>query len=406
MIWIYLAENKLVMKEIDNIPEFENWLNNGAKPISAIQNLDVAPYKGHIKKLSFEDSLFLGCDLSDESAGHIVNSGGTVISNQNGSKFNIHRSKLYSVGELFNGFDINHEKGYELTYDYKVYEDYVKNGMENPSSIKISLMRRLHDHSITDALGEILKGRKVVAIMGGHSMERQDPYYLRVAKISRTLTNKGFLMVSGGGPGAMEATHLGAFFACRPENELVDAINIIKVRPDGAPPGKEYADKDWLHRAWKILENYPIPEGKEEESMSVGIPTWLYGHEPPAPFSTHIAKYFANSVREDGLLAIAKHGVIFAPGSAGTTQEIFQDAAQNHYAPYNKHSFKKYVSPMILFGIKRWTEERPLWDLMKKVSSGRPYGEILYLSEDESEIVDIITNYNPTDYSFPKDNNS
>ena len=32
-------------------------------------------------------------------------------------------------------------------------------------------------------------------------------------------------------------------------------------------------------------------EGREDESESLGIPTWLYGHEPPNPFATKIAKY-------------------------------------------------------------------------------------------------------------------
>jgi two-component system alkaline phosphatase synthesis response regulator PhoP len=36
-------------------------------------------------------------------------------------------------------------------------------------------------------------------------------------------------------------------------------------------------------------------------------------------------------VREDGLLSLAKGGVVFAPGPAGTIQEIFQDLTQNHY---------------------------------------------------------------------------
>lgn len=392
------------MKEIDNISGFENWLSSGATNASAIQDLDLTSYDSKIQKLNFIDSMFLGCELTNESAGHIVKQGGLVISDRRDISFEIHKSKLYSVEELFKGFDINNEEGYKLTYDYKVYEEYVLNGMENPNSIKTSLTRRLHDHSITDALYEIIEGKKVVAIMGGHSMERQDKYYLKVAKISRLLTQKGFLMISGGGPGAMEATHLGAYFACRTEEELTQAVNEIKIRPINSPPKQEYKDKDWLHRAWKVMKKYPIPSGKEKESMSVGIPTWLYGHEPPAPFATHIAKYFANSVREDGLLAIAKHGVIFAPGSAGTTQEIFQDAAQNHYAPYNKQKFKKFVSPMILFGIERWTVERPLWDFLRIAASGRKYGELLHLTESEDEVVEKILKYNPNKYSFPKEN--
>lgn len=391
------------MKEIDNTLDFETWVNSGSPDACAIQELDIRAYADKISNLSFEGSIFLACEMNNQTAGHITSTGGMVIISPKDLPFKVHKSALYSTKELFAGFDIDDEEGYKQTFDYKVYENFVENGMENTPSIRTSLARRLHDHSISDALHEAIEGRKVVAIMGGHSMERQDAYYLKVAKISRQLTQKGFLMVSGGGPGAMEATHLGAYFASRTEVELIDAIDSMKTRPQDAPAGKEYADKDWLHRAWRVLKKYPIPQGKEEEAMSIGIPTWFYGHEPPSPFATHFAKYFANSVREDGLLAIAKHGVIFAPGSAGTIQEIFQDATQNHYAPYNNHKQKKHVSPMILFGIKRWSEELPLWDFISKAAEGRVYSELLFLTEDEDEIIERIVSYTPDHYAFPKD---
>ncbi len=390
------------MIEIDDVSDFKLWIESVVNEPRAIQELDLTNFDEPLRTLSFAGSIFLGCEMSDLAAGHITRTGGLVILNRSDIKFKIHKAHLYSVPELFEGFDVNDPDGYKKTFDYQVYEDYVEEGLDEPDSIVTTLTRRLHDHSITDALYEIIDGRKVVAIMGGHSMERSEEYYLKIAKLSRTLTQKGFLMISGGGPGAMEATHVGAYFACRTEEEMIAAINELKIRPANAPKGKEYDDQDWLHRAWKVMEKYPIPSGKEKDSMSVGIPTWLYGHEPPAPFATHIAKYFANSVREDGLLAIAKYGVVFAPGSAGTTQEIFQDATQNHYAPYNKHKHKRHVSPMILFGKDHWTNKRPLWDLMKTVTEGRPYGELLHLTDDENEIVEHIMAYDPDKYAYPK----
>ena len=42
---------------------------------------------------------------------------------------------------------------------------------------------------------------------------------------------------------------------------------------------------------------------------------------------------------------IAKGGVIYSPGSAGTMQEIFQYAAQNHYRAFG------YESPMVFLDI-------------------------------------------------------
>lgn len=369
------------MREIDSIKKFGRWLSAKKRKAIAVQGLDLGSFEKKILQLKFKDCLFLGCKLSEKAAGHIVATGGLYIPQSNKVAFAVHRSKLYSPNELFAGFDPKDEKAYFKTHDYIVYKEYLKQGKDSPKSIYTSLMRRLHDHSITDALDEAIEGRKVVAIMGGHSMERQAIFYQKIACLARILTQKGFLMVSGGGPGAMEATHLGAYFAAREEEELLQAIEEIKIRPKGAIEGKEYLDKDWLHRAFRVMQKYPIPRGKTKQCMSIGIPTWLYGHEPPAPFATHIAKYFANSVREDGLLAIAKHGVIFAPGSAGTTQEIFQDATQNHYGSMG------VISPMILFGEEHWTQKRPVWPLLQKVAKGKMYGELLALTDSEDEII-------------------
>ena len=380
------------MKEIDSLTDFVTWIANPPLTPAAIQSLDLRAFEIKILAHSFPDCIFFGCHLSNVAAGHIVTHGGFVIPRNPSYVFDIHRSHLYSPAELFDGFDVADEKGYYKTFDYQVYQQYLDQGKDKPPSIQTSLMRRLHDHSITDALHELIEGQKVVAVMGGHGMERRDPFYAKIALLSRELTQRGFLMVSGGGPGAMEATHLGAYFAARSEKELLDAIAEMQVRPPKAEDGKEYNDRDWLHRAWRITDKYPIPEGQEPACMSIGIPTWLYGHEPPAPFATHIAKYFANSVREEGLLAIATYGVIFAPGSAGTIQEIFQDATQNHYGSMG------HISPMILFGKTYWTVEKPLWNFLQSVSKDQRYRELLFLLDDKQEIIERIVEYDPEEY--------
>ena len=383
------------MTEINTLDAFVDWASHQPwDSPSAVQGLDLSSYSDLIHSQPFPGSLFLACTLDTDAAGHIVAGGGIVIPPFNGLLFDIHRSSLYSVDELFDGFDL--DGTYEDSYDAKVYQQYVAQG-KTARRIDISLARRLHDHSITDALEDLIRGERVVAIMGGHGMERGASFYREVALLSRTLTQKGFLMVSGGGPGAMEATHLGAFFATRDEAELDEAIAMLSPRPGDGAPGQEYNDPDWLHRAWRVREAFPIRAGEEDACRSVGIPTWLYGHEPPAPFATHIAKYFANSVREDGLLAIAKHGVIFAPGSAGTTQEIFQDATQNHYI--NEYDGHRVCSPMILFGERYWTEQRPVWPLLSFVAKGKMYGELLALTDRRDEIVRRIQMFDPELYS-------
>ena len=165
--------------------------------------------------------------------------------------------------------------------------------------------------------------------------------------------------------------------------ELDAAIGMLAPRPSGAPAGKEYADPDWLHRAMAVRDRWPLPVGGARFE-SIGIPTWAYGHEPPAPFATHIAKYFANSVREDGLLAIATYGVVFTPGSAGTIQEIFQDATQNHYEVFGP------PSPMVLFGAEHWRDRYPVWPVLERLSADRSYRRLVSLTDDEDEVVAAI----------------
>lgn len=381
------------MLEIDNIEGFRNWLAD--KPVStpaAVQDLDLSKWSEQITRHHFAGSLFLGCVLDNLTAGYITSTGGTVISGDADFQFSIHRSRLYSPEELFKGFNPDDPNGYRSTMDYAVYREYLHEGKRN-TRMNVSLARSLHDHSITEALDRLISGRKVVAVMGGHGMERGDDFYFRIARISRRLTQDGYFVATGGGPGAMEAAHLGAWFATRGEDLMAEAIDMLKVRPDGAAPGKEYADADWLHRAMKVRQLFPIPAGDEDQCASVGIPTWFYGHEPPAPFPTHIAKYFANSIREDGLLEIAHHGIIFSPGSAGTTQEIFQDAAQNHYGSVS------VISPMILFGVDHWTNVRPVWPLLSAVSDGHRYGEIVSLTDDEEEVLSQIRSFDPEKYT-------
>jgi len=377
----------LIMLELDNLNDFKKWLNSNPRKPAAIQDLYLNGFKNEILSSEFDASIFLGCVTDSRLAAHIVKTGGIIIPDISGFKFKSHRANLYSPEELFAGFSLAGR--YEDSFDYKVYKEYIATGKASPQSIKTSLARRLHDHSISDALYEAIEGRKVVAIMGGHSMERNQADYFRIAKIARELSQAGFLIVSGGGPGAMEASHLGAYFAHKSLAELKEAMEILSPRPSNAIAGKEYKDSDWLHRAWRVKDKFP---SDGYDLLSIGIPTWLYGHEPPTVFATKIAKYFANSVREDGLVSIAKYGIIFAPGSAGTVQEIFQDHTQNFYGSLS------HYSPMILFGHDFWSKELPIKPLLSKMSKGKKYSELLYISDNENEIVEYIKNYNPDDY--------
>jgi predicted Rossmann-fold nucleotide-binding protein len=381
------------MRELDTIAQVNQWLGEGPdRAPAAIQSVDLTSASA-LKTESFPGSLFLGCTLHPKTSGHLVETGAVVINDDGSRPFAIHRARLYTPAEIFAGFDSADPSAYHQTFDHRVYTHYVKTGKQFATEMSETLARRLHDHSITDALQEVLDGRKAVAIMGGHGIERASAAYRTAARIARRLTRDGYLMLSGGGPGAMEAAHLGAHFAHFDDSELDTALGVLGTRPNNAPPGREYADPDWLHRGFQVLERWPLDD---PEYISVGIPTWMYGHEPPAVFATHIAKYFANSVREEGLLAVATYGVIFTPGSAGTIQEIFQDACQNHYGSFGVRS------PMILLGKKYWTETKPVWPLLAQLAEGQIYRELLCLTDSEDTAVQRIHTYNPDLYRTPQ----
>ena len=359
--------------EIEDIVDLKKLLQNNNNSIKniAFQNLNLQIYKNEFIRKTYTDCIFLGCSLDTEMKNYLETD--NFIFPQLKVPYNIYRAKLYDRNSLYNNYKIGVLETYVQTHDNQVYEHYIRTGKE-PQDIKESLARRLHDHSITDALYDFLgqyDERRVVAIMGGHSLLRTDKNYLAIIKLSKRLTEQGFLMVSGGGPGAMEATHVGAWFAGLENENLMTAYKILCSAPS-------YKDKNWLDTAFEVIEKYPNKNVYE----SLGIPTWLYGHEPPTPFATKIAKYFANSVREDGILTIAKGGIIFTPGSAGTIQEIFQEVTQNHYLSFG------YASPMIFFNKNYWTKKYPIYPLLKNMSEqGKLKNLLLSITDNEDEIL-------------------
>ena len=131
---------------------------------------------------------------------------------------------------------------------------------------------------------------------------------------------------------------------------------------------------------------------------SLGIPTWLYGHEPATPFATHIAKFFDNSIRENNILTLPFGGVVYTPGSAGTIQEIFQDAVQNHYLSFG------FPSPMIFLDSKFWTNEVPLYPLLQKMMKKGKYKNLsLTLTDDFEEVIQKLLDFQELTKTHPED---
>ncbi|MEK6480567.1 hypothetical protein WJR50_23690 [Catalinimonas sp. 4WD22] len=365
-------------QEVETIAAFRQLLRKtSVLKQFAFQSLDFSEVQDLLHHVNFVNCIFLGCHIPEGILKYLPES--NLIFPHLNVPYNSYINKLYTREMLYEGYELGRPDSYEETFDHRVYTHYMSKGKE-AHDIGETLARRLHDHSVTDVLNDFLKTvdeKKVIAIMGGHGLSRNSEDYFVIARLSKQLTEMGYLMLSGGGPGAMEATHLGAWLAGRSLGTIDASIKIMSKAPS-------YQDKLWLDTAFEVLHTYP-----RSRYESIGIPTWHYGHEPATPFASRIAKYFANSVREDGLLTIAKGGVIFAPGSAGTIQEIFQDATQNHYLSFG------YASPMIFLNQQYWTEERPIYPLLKKMSDEGKYQHmILAICSDRKEVIKVLKEFN------------
>lgn len=290
--------------------------------------------------------------------------------------FNVTPPGLYCAPSLYG--EMMKDCQCKCCYDMEVYQHFLSKGKHTDDEMEM-LARALHDFAIGHYLDEFLNGydpRHVVGVMGGHGVLRTSAEYRQVVELSKELTERDTLMVTGGGPGVMEATHLGAWMAGRPMAEVDEALKILSEAPG-------FKDEGWLQTAFEVIRRYP-----QERYHSLGIPTWLYGHEPSAAFATDIAKYFDNSIRENTILTVAFGGIVFTPGSAGTMQEVFQEAVQNHYLSFG------YASPMVFLGRKFWTEDIPVYPFLEQMMQEGRYKNLqLKLTDSSHEVVEELLRF-------------
>ncbi|GGM43370.1 hypothetical protein GCM10011608_30090 [Micromonospora sonchi] len=397
--------------EIQTRSELDRRLATGSLVGLTIQGLalDLDPVPD-FTDVEVAGTLFVGCRFASRQVGaDLVRRGANVVPPFSGLPYPTQPPHLYTPEELAAGFA---EGGFEAMYDTRVYAHFRAHGGALPD-VREALGQRLHDHGVDNALADATRAwlsshgpQSVVGVMGGHAVPRGSAPYRMAAVLGRELARAHRLVVTGGGPGVMEAANLGAYLSTRPAEELTAAIDLLATAPD-------FADHDrYTAAALKVREVFgrtiaPPGDGSEPATAyradsaaltngdldwascgGLAIPTWLYGHEPANLFAGRIAKYFSNAIREDTILRLARGGIVFAPGRAGTVQEVFQAATKTYYGTDG-------VSGAYVFLDRRyWKTELPVESLLRPLLTTSPLGDLsdtVHLTDDVHEAVRLLT---------------
>jgi predicted Rossmann-fold nucleotide-binding protein len=344
------------MIEIESLDDFDRAVAHARETNQSmagwqVQDLDLTGREDALDELDARGALFLGVTVSEPVANRLRAAGGLLFPSVPDVPFDPWRARLYTPAELYKGID----RGYDHTADARIYAWARHRGHRH--DLRRLLASALHDNSVDDALDEFTQARRIVGVMGGHALTRRDPAYVDAARLAHGLAARGMTVATGGGPGAMEAANLGARLGDHNSDVLDGVLEVIAEVPSYRPDITA-----WARGALDSVD------GLGDSGRSLGIPTWHYGHEPPNAFSSAIAKYFRNAIREDVLLEVSRGGMVFLPGAAGTVQEIFQAACSGYYASAAD------VVPLVLVGGDYWTKTLPAWPLLDVLATGRPFG--------------------------------
>jgi uncharacterized protein (TIGR00730 family) len=182
-----------------------------------------------------------------------------------------------------------------------------------------------------DDLATVTRG---VAIFGSARTSPDSPFYAAAQETAALLAHAGYTVITGGGPGIMEASNRGAF---------------------------------------------------EAQGASIGCNIELPFEQAPNPYQTRSLKFKYFFVRKTMFVKYSNAFVIF-PGGFGTLDELFEALTLIQTRKINNF-------PVILFGSEFWSGMLGWLEdviLKSKYISSEDRG-LLHLTDSPSEVVDIIS---------------
>ena len=363
--------------EVESLQDLRELLDSG-RPLTGLrlQDLDLTACAPELmRRTDLAGLVVLGGRLPPDLDAHLRAHRALIFPTDPSAPVDPYRSTLYQPHELYWGLE---ECGYEATPDYLAYSWTRDAALQGDAFV--TLLRAIHDHAITDALTEFIGDRPVAGVMGGHALARGTGGYAAAARLGRALASAGLVVLTGGGPGAMEAANLGAFAG--DDERLGRALSQLAQVPSFRP-----SVGAWASVALRVHDDL-FTAGREQDVASVGIPTWFYGHEPPNVFCDGIGKYFSNAIREDGLLACTTAGLVVLEGAAGTVQEIFQAVTPLYYAPTDR-----VLPPLVLVGARHWSHDVPVWPALRALGRERGLGAAVHLVDSVEEAAEVLSGH-------------